>query len=97
MPAYVIVEITTKDTELMAKYRERASAAAEAYQGRYIVRGGAVTPLEGGWEPERIVILEFPDVARAREWWSSGEYAEAKALRQRAGPSRMLIVAGVEG
>lgn len=95
MAAYVIVEIETRDTELMARYREAAKPSVEARGGRYIARGGATVTLEGAWEPERIVILEFPDMASAVTWWECEEYAEAKAMRQRAGETRMLVVEGV--
>jgi uncharacterized protein (DUF1330 family) len=31
-----------------------------------------------------------------REWWNSDEYAEAKALRQAAASTQMIVVEGVE-
>ena len=45
--------------------------------GRYVVRGGAVEPVEGAWMPEHIVIVEFPTMDKAREWYRSPDYAEA--------------------
>ena len=95
MAAYVIVEIETHDPELMAQYREAAGPTVTQHGGRYIARGGATITLEGGWDPQRIVILEFATAEQAHAWWQSEEYAEAKALRQRAGTTRMLIVDGV--
>jgi uncharacterized protein (DUF1330 family) len=38
----------------------------------YLARGGETTVLEGAWTPNRMVILEFPDAARA--WYASGAY-----------------------
>jgi uncharacterized protein (DUF1330 family) len=72
-----------------------AAAAVEKYGGRYIVRGGAVTPLEGGWQPERFVIIEFPSVAQAQAWYHSPDYQPAAALRHRAADSKMLVVEGL--
>jgi uncharacterized protein (DUF1330 family) len=80
----------------MASYRELVAPTVQAHGGRFIVRGGALETLEGGWEPQRIVIIEFPTVAAAKAWWSSPEYAEPKAMRQRAGKTRMIVVEGVE-
>lgn len=97
MAAYVIVEIETSDASLMAEYRDLARPIVESHGGRYIARGGATTTLEGGWDPQRIVILEFPSVDAARGWWSSDDYAPVKAMRERAGTSRMLIVEGFDG
>jgi len=42
------------------------------------------------------VILEFPNMGRAREWWSSEQYREAKALRQAIAQSTILLVEGLE-
>ena len=97
MAAYVVVEVETDDRALMAEYREKARPIVEAYGGRYLARGGATVTLEGGWAPERLVILEFPSLERAREWWACDDYAGAKALRQRAGRSRMVAVEGFAG
>lgn len=67
---------------------------AEAHGGRYPVRGARSEALEGDWSPERLVILEFPSFERAQEWWACEEYREPKAMRQRAGKPRMVVVEG---
>jgi uncharacterized protein (DUF1330 family) len=96
MSAYVVVEVETHDKDLMVRYRELVAPTVHAHGGRFIARGGAVETLEGGWEPQRIVIIEFPTVAAAKAWWSSEDYAEPKAMRQRAGKTRMIVVEGVD-
>jgi uncharacterized protein (DUF1330 family) len=60
-----------------------------------VVRGGATETVEGTWRPTRLVIVEFPSVDRAREWWGSPEYAAAKALRQACADTEMLLVEGL--
>ena len=95
MPAYVIVDISISDPETYERYKELAPPSIAEYGGRYIARGGATTVLEGEWAPERLVILEFPSAAQATAWWGSESYAEAKALRQAAASSRMVLVEGL--
>lgn len=95
MPAYVVVEIDIHDPQRYARYRELAPPSIALYGGRYVVRGGATEALEGDWSPPRFVILEFPDADRARAWWSSPEYAEAKKLRQTVSTTRMLLAEGL--
>lgn len=97
MSAYVIVEIDITDPETYAHYRELAPPTVHAYGGRYLARGGETASLEGDWRPQRLVILEFESLERARQWHESPEYREARALRHRAARSRMLAVAGVTG
>jgi len=95
MPAFVIVEIEVRDPEAYENYRSLAPASIEAYGGRFIARGGATECLEGDWAPERIVVLEFPSLERARQWWASPEYSDAKAIRMRAAQTRMIATEGV--
>ena len=95
MAAYVIVDVVVNDPESFAPYREMAPATVAAYDGKYLARGGALTPLEGGWDPLRISVLEFPSAEKARGWWDSAEYAEAKAIRQRTTDTKMIIVEGI--
>ena len=94
MPAYVVVQITIHDPVAYERYKELAPPSIGAYGGRYLVRGAHTTTLEGSWRPPRFVILEFPSADRARAWWSSPEYAPAKALRQASAHTEMLLVEG---
>ena len=95
MPAYVLVELSIYDPELYEEYKKLTPETIEAYGGRFVVRGGAAELLEGEWNPERIVLLEFPSAERAREWWESEEYTRARLIRQRAAETRMIILKGV--
>ena len=95
MAAYVIVEVSIQDPNEYEAYKKLTPAAVAAYNGKFIVRGGQTETLEGEWQPERIVIIEFPTVERAKEWWNSEIYAKAKAIRQRAAKSKMIVVSGV--
>ena len=95
MPAYIIVDISISDPVAYARYRELAPPSIAAYGGRYLARGGATETLEGDWRPSRLVVLEFDSMERARDWWSSPEYAPAKALRFQCADADMLLVDGL--
>jgi len=95
MPAYVVVNLRVLDPVRYEEYKRQAPASIAAYGGRYLARGGAVSVLEGTWQPSRFVILEFPDAARARAWWDSKEYAAPKALRQATAQTDLFIVEGL--
>ncbi len=95
MTAYVIVDMEVTDPVAIEEYRRLAGASVTAHGGRFIVRGGRLDCLEGGWEPQRIVVLEFPDASRARAWWSSPEYDAARVIRNRAARTRMVLVEGI--
>lgn len=94
MKAYIIVDITITDPALYEDYKKLTPASLVPYEGRFIVRGGATETLEGEWKPGRLVILEFPSAEKARAWWSSDTYAPAKALRQAASHTQLILAEG---
>lgn len=96
MPAYVIVEIDIEDQNIYDEYKKLTPAAIAAYDGKFVVRGAKTQCLEGDWNAERIVVLEFPSVERAKEWWSSPEYSKAKSLRQQSAKTKIILMQGVE-
>jgi uncharacterized protein (DUF1330 family) len=95
MPAYVIVDVTIHDFKEYEEYKKLTPEAIAAYDGKFIVRGGQTTTLEGNWNPGRIVVLEFPNRERAKEWWNSEIYTKAKIIRQRSASTKMIIVDGI--
>lgn len=95
MPAYVISEVEARDQAAMEAYRTLAAQTIAQYGGRYLVRGGAAEVVEGGPPPNTIIIVEFPSMARLKEWYASAEYAEALKLRRTALERRLLFVEGV--
>ena len=97
MAAYVISDLEVRDPVLVERYRSLAQASIAKYGGRYLARGGAVDPVEGGWTPKNIIIVEFPTMDRAKEWYRSPEYAEALAVRRDALDRRLIFVEGVPG
>ena len=95
MAAYVIADIDVIDPLRYEDYKGLAPLSIAKYGGRYLARGGEVEQLEGTWMPNRLVILEFPSLARAREWWASVEYAPAKALRQATSTGNFVVIEGL--
>jgi uncharacterized protein (DUF1330 family) len=91
---YVIAEVDVTDPQAYEEYRKLVPATVERYGGRFVVRGGAVEPLEGGWQPKRLVVIEFDSLEQARNWYRSPEYAPAMALRHEAASSRVVLVEG---
>jgi len=94
MPAYVIVDIQIHDSAGYDEYRKVVGASLARYGGKFLVRGGEIDVLEGNWTPQRIVILEFDNAARARAWYDSEEYRLPKQMRMRASTANLIVVEG---
>ena len=94
MSAYVIGEIEVTDAAVYEDYRKQVAATVQKYGGRFVVRGGWIEALEGGWSPRRLVVLEFPSMEQAQKWYRSSEYAPLIALRQSASRGKLVLVEG---
>jgi uncharacterized protein (DUF1330 family) len=94
MAAYLMGEIEVTDPATYEEYRKQVLAVVTKYGGRFIVRGGKVETLEGGWSPKRVVALEFPSMEQARSFYRSPEYAPLIALRQKASRGKLILVEG---
>ena len=66
MPAYLIANLTIHDPKTFADYGAQVAPMIVRHGGRYLVRGGAVTPAEGEAILNRVVVVEYPDMATAR-------------------------------
>jgi uncharacterized protein (DUF1330 family) len=95
MPAYFVAELETTNAAGIEPYRAAVPATIAQYGGRFLARGGATRLLEGGPEPKRIVILEFPDLAAARRWYESPEYQKILSIRLANSTGRAFIVEGI--
>ena len=96
MSAYVIFQADVLDADQYERYRASAARTVVAAGGRYIARGGDVVTLEGDAPLGRTVVLEFPSMQAALDWYRSDDYAEARKLREGAAQARVFIVDGIE-
>ncbi|HXQ45913.1 MAG TPA: DUF1330 domain-containing protein [Caulobacteraceae bacterium] len=97
MAGYLIAAIDIKDPEGFDDYRRQVSPIIARYGGRYIVRGGAVTPLEGTAPQRRLVVIEFPSVDAARQFYACEDYAPVLKLRLASAETDVFLVEGYEG
>jgi uncharacterized protein (DUF1330 family) len=94
MKAYIIVDVKVTDPARYEEYKKLTPGSLVPYEGKFVVRGGPTETLEGDWDPGRIVVLEFSSREKAKSWWESDGYAPAKAIRQAASITRMILVDG---
>lgn len=93
MAAYILGEITVKDAETYRGYSAKVDAVLGQFGGKFLVRGGATQPLEGA-PYARVVVIEFPDMAAAKRFYSAPEYQTIAAIRTSASEGRLTLVEG---
>jgi len=96
MPAYLIADVNVTDQDTYQTYRTQVPPIVHQYGGRFLVRGGKIEVVEGDWQPSRLVVLQFDDVAAARRFYDSKEYQAIIEFRHRASTSRLVLVEGYE-
>jgi uncharacterized protein (DUF1330 family)/ubiquinone/menaquinone biosynthesis C-methylase UbiE len=94
LSVYMVIEIDIVDADRYAQYVDRVRPIVEAHGGQYLARGGQVTPLSGGWTPQRVVIISFPSIERLRQCFDSPEYRELAPLRKASTTSKAIVVEG---
>ena len=91
---YLIVRINIKNTELFQQYPPLSTKAVEKFGGKYLIRGGAFDVVEGEWPAERTTVVEFENFEKAKEFYNSLEYNEAKNVRQKSADTDFILIEG---
>jgi uncharacterized protein (DUF1330 family) len=95
MPAYLLVELEIVDPIGFGEYRKAVVPLVEKYDGKYLAASERVEALEGDWHPKRIVMIEFPSMQKAKEWFGCEEYREPSKIRKRTAKTKMILMEGV--
>ena len=94
MSAYIIANVSVTNPAQYEDYKRLSSLAMQVHGAEVCVRGGKVEVLEGDWRPDRVVVLKFPTLEKARAFNDSVEYGAARKSRQGAAVMRMVLVEG---
>lgn len=94
MKAYAIVQETVKDQAMFDTYRSGVVATLEPFGGKFVVRGGRLTIVEGEWPHPRVVVIEFPSRQAAEDWYKSPAYQKLLPLRLNSCAGNFVIVDG---
>jgi len=93
MPAYLIAEHIITDPAKFEEYRTKVGPMMAKHGARYLTKGGSHRLPEGGhWKPERVVIIEFPDMDAINAWYSSDEYKPLMALRKQCTSDQDMLI-----
>ena len=95
MAAYVIADVKVTNPDIFREYMNQVPSTVERYGGKYLVRGGSLEQFEGGWEPSRLVIIEFENMDNAKNWYSSREYEGPIKLRHKSAETNVVFVEGI--
>jgi uncharacterized protein (DUF1330 family) len=95
MSAYAILDVDIWDMARYQEFMQAVKPALEAAGGRYLVRGGRHKVYEGDWQPQRLVVLEFPSIEAFEAFYHGPVYLRLKAMRDQCSSARLIAVEGV--
>ena len=95
MPAYYIGEHIVSDFALFDAYLAKVVPMIERFGGRYLTKAGSHEVLEGDWKPNRVVIIEFPDMASIKKLVPDTGISATIALRRSAATDVMIMLEGL--
>ena len=96
MTAYLLGRVEITDQDRYKEYMKETPGVIKKYGGKFVIRGGEVVTLEGAEETRRVVLIEFPSIEKAKEFYYSDEYQGAKKLRAGAALGQFLAIDGVD-
>lgn len=94
MKAYLVLDLSVHDFDQFKKYIAEIPAFIDKHFGKYIVRGVPPKTIEGDWNPERIVIIEFPGREAAEGFLGDPEVQVLFKVRHDTTTSKLLLVDG---
>jgi uncharacterized protein (DUF1330 family) len=93
--AYLVVQADVTNQQQYGEYAKLSPGIIAKYGGRYLARAGRTVTLEGPAAKSRVVVVEFPSVERAQQFYNSPEYVAARKLRAGAATAQFVVVEGV--
>jgi uncharacterized protein (DUF1330 family) len=94
MKSYLIGNIIVIDSSGYAIYSALAPKIIEEYGGKYLVRGGVTTRIEGSTHDSRNLVIEFPSRAVAEAWYASAAYQSIIHHRLNNSTGTLVLVDG---
>jgi uncharacterized protein (DUF1330 family) len=96
MKAYLIADISVHDKDKFNEYLRLMPECVNTYGGKYLVKGGDPTSFEGEWQPEVLVVIEFPSKEKLNQFTSDSQVQALFTIRQKATDGQLILVNGCE-
>ena len=94
MAVYLIFDVEVTDPAATDGYAKLAVESLAPFQSKTLIHRGMVEALEGDWEPETLVMLEFESREQAQQWYNSPAYTRIQSTSSTSRPGRSLAIRG---
>ena len=94
---YLIGQLLVRNAEGYKAYSSQVQPTLEPFGGRFLVRGGDAVVLDGQPSAPRNVVIEFPSMQAAQDWYRSEAYQAILQDRLQNAEGYVVLVAGYDG
>lgn len=94
MKNYLILDFSITDVAAFMEYVENIPEFLAKHNGRYLVEGTTPNVVEGTWQPEKIVLLEFDSEHDANNFLLDADVKELFKIRHKTTNSNLIQVSG---
>jgi uncharacterized protein (DUF1330 family) len=92
---YAIAQLAIHDRERYDRYQSAFMPVFAKYGGRLLAAEETPRVVEGEWDRNKVVLMEFPDKEAYQAWADSPEYQEIAKDRQAGADTVTLLVRGL--
>ena len=94
MKAYLVLDFKVTALPAFMEYVEKIPAFIKKHNGKYLVEGVRPDVIEGEWQPETLVLLEFETKEDAKNFLSDAEVKELFTIRHKNSKGNLILVNG---
>ena len=96
MSGYIIVHVKIHDPQEFKRYLKAFSEEFKEFPGKILVATNDAEILEGDLPSKlRTVVMKFPSMDEAREWYRSEKYQKIAPIRWGSATGDMMLVQGL--
>ncbi len=99
---FMILDITVHDTVMYERYRVHVEPIIKKFGGKYLIHSGGmafdtdptrkVIPVEGSWNPDRLIIVQRDSMELLQKFATSTEYIAIAGLKANSASTKSIIV-----
>ena len=96
MTVYAIGQIKIKDRAEYEKYSSQFMGVFEKFKGKLLSADYSARAVQGEWNGDRLVLMEFPNKRAFIEWAASKEYQEIAKHRDAGADVTVILANAIE-
>lgn len=96
MTVFVVAQLTFKDIDAYRRYQAAFPQVFARFGGQVLAADEAPRAVEGGWRPDKVVLMSFPDAQAFDTFAKSEDYRRICIDRDQGANTQAVVIQGLE-